>query len=261
MLLTTLDRLLWALCFIGHCGLLGVLFSRHRASHFPVFTTLITVNVLKTIVLYSTSRWGSSDAYFNVYWTLAIFDTALQLAVAYELATHVFQPLGAWAPDVRRSFAGLIACSVVIALGMTWLAAPATRTLRLAIVIRGDFFSSALISEIFVAMIALSVTLGLPWKTHVARLAQGLGIYSVFGIVTDAAHTYFEVNWNKDTYAMLSRFQITLYFACLVYWIVTLTRREPEPLKLPQQVHKDLRALQRKAALMLESLRATGSPS
>ena len=107
MHLTGLDRLLWALSLLGHCALLGVLLLRRRAPSFPAFTTLITVNILRSIVLYLILRFGRPDTYFYTYWTLAIVDVALQLAVAYELATHVFQPLGDWAPDVKRSLGAL----------------------------------------------------------------------------------------------------------------------------------------------------------
>jgi len=255
--LTGLDRLLWALSLFGHCALLGVLLLRRRAPSFPAFTTLIAVNILRTITLYLILRFGSPDAYFYTYWTLAIVDVALQLAVAYELATHVFQPLGAWAPDLKRSLVAIAGASLLIAAGLTWLATPPATTLRLAIVLRGTFFTSALMGELFVAMIALSVTMGLPWRTHVARLAQGLGVYSIFCILTEAAHSYL----GADRYKMVSHIRIELYLACLLYWVVTLAIKEPEPRKLPEQLHQELRALQSKAALMLHSLRAMGSTS
>ncbi len=259
--LTSLDHLFWALSFIGHCILLSILIIRRRASLFPAFTTLIAANVLRTIVLFSVFRLGSTESYFYTYWSLAILDTALQIAVAYELAAKVFRPLGAWAPDVRRSFLAMAAVSIFIAVGMTWLAAPPTKTLRLAIVIRGDFFSSCLLSELFVSMIALSVTLGLPWRTHVARLAQGLGFISIFGIFTDAAHSYFGSDRVINTFRYLSRLQIALYLCAVTYWSVTLTIREPEPRKMPEELHAELRRLQGKAALMLKSLRTLGSAS
>ena len=172
MHLTGLDRLLWALCLAGHILCLPFLCSP-PGRVFPLFSTLIAVNIFRTVLLYFTLRLGSSETYFYTYWTLAIVDVALQLAVAYEVAAHVFQPLGAWAPDVRQSFLVIAIASVLVALGLTWLAAPPTHKLRLAIVLRGEFFSSVVLSELLVAMVALSVTLGLPWRTHVARLAQG----------------------------------------------------------------------------------------
>jgi hypothetical protein len=256
--LSSLDRLFWALAFFGHCILLGVLVVRHRTAEFPIFTTLISANIVRTIVLFLTMRYGSKDEYFYLYWTLAFVDLALQLAIAYEISTHVFQPLGAWAPDVRKSFIALTATSVVLAAALACLAAPPAKTLRLALVIRGDLFASALMSEIFVAMIALSVTLGLPWRTHVARIAQGLGLYSLYGILTDAAHALFPAD---NIHRTLSESQIGLYLICLTYWSVTLAMEEPAPRKLPAELHEELRALQERVSLVLRGLRTTASAS
>jgi hypothetical protein len=255
--LTGLDRFFWALSFLLECGLLGVLLAKRRASKLPVFTALIVETILQTIILFFTYRYASSERYFYTYWTLAVVDTALQIALAYELARHVFQPLGVWAKDVRKSFAVLIAVSLVIAAGLTWLASPPTKTLRSVVVIRGDLFSSALMTELFVVMIALSVSFGLPWRTHVARVAQGYGIYAFFGIVTDAAHGYL----GDAAYQLLSQMQIGLYIVFLVYWIITLSMEEPKPRKLPPQLHDDLRALQQKVSEILGSLRMMRSNS
>jgi hypothetical protein len=257
--LTGVDRLLWALSIVGHCVLLTVLLSRRRAANFPVFTTLIAANIFRSAVLYLTLRFGTTGEYFYTYWTLAIVDAALQLALAFELAAHVFRPLGVWAPDVRRSSVVLVGISLLLAGALTWLASPPTRSLRLAIVIRGDLFSSALVSELFVWMVALSVTLGLPWRTHAARLAQGLGVYSICGILVDAAHTYFGSMKGNASYRLTSRLQIVLYLLCVTYWIASLAMDEPKPRKLPAELHAELVTLQRRAALMLRSLRAVGS--
>ena len=261
MHLASLDQLLWALSFVGHCILLAILLVRGRMAFFPAFTTLILTNILRTIILFFTFRLGSTEHYFYTYWAFAMVDVALQLAVAYELATKVFRPLGAWAPDVRRSFLAIIGGCLLIAAAMTWLASPPTRTPRLAIVIRGDFFASALMGELFVAMIALSVTLGLPWRTHAARLAQGLGTFAIFGFITDAAHSHFGSVSSIQTYRILSRLQILLYLSCLAYWSVTLAIKEPEARKMPEQLHDELRRLQTRAALMLKSLRTLGTAS
>lgn len=261
MQLTNLDLILWALSLAVHCILFTVLLVRRRAAIFPIFTTWIASNIARTIILYFTLHHGSSEQYFYAYWTLAIVDVVLQAAVAYELARHVFQPLGVWAQDIRRSFLALTIASVLVAAALTWLATPATRTIRLAIVIRGNFFTSALMTELFVAMIALSVTVGLPWRTHTARLAQGLGVYSILGIVIAAAHSYLGTAQGNQAYKLLSHFRIELYLFCVGYWIVTLMQQEPETRKLPEQLHEELRELQRRAGLVLQSLRVTGSAS
>ena len=259
MHLKSLDLFFWALGLFGHCVLLAVLWLRHRATYFPIFTALITTNVVRTIVLYCILHFGSSESYFYVFWSFGFLDVTLQLAVVYELSRHVFRPLGTWAPDLRRSFVILAGASLLIASVLTWLATPATRTLRSAIVIRGNFFSSALMSELFVAMIVLSVTADLPWRTHIAGLAQGFGVYSIFGILTESAHSYFGTG--KHAYALISQVRISLYCLCIAYWIFVLARDEPQPRKLPEEVRLEIRALQKRATMLLQSFRQLGRAS
>jgi hypothetical protein len=259
--LTVLDRFFWALSFTGHCGLLAILLFRRRAASLPIFTAFVVMNIVRTIVLYVTLNHGSKDQYFYTFWTLAMVDMALQFALAYELASHVFQPLGVWAPDVRQSFIAAIAAGIAIATLLTWLAAPPTKTLRLAIVLRGNFFSSVVMTEIFVAMVALSVTLGLPWRTHIARVAQGFGIFSLTGILVDAAHSYFGSRGGLAAFSLLSELENGLYVVCLCYWTVTLAINEPAPRKMPEELHNELRALQTRAALLLRSMRTMGNTS
>ena len=258
MEIKTLDNILWALGFGLQAVLLGVLWFRHRATRFPMFTTMIAANILRSIILYFTHRYGSFDSYFYTYWALGFLDLGLQIAVIYELSSSVFRPLGAWAPDVRRTFVILAGVGLVVATLLTFLATPATNTLRTAIVIRGNFFTSALMAELFLIMLALSVTMGLPWRTHVARITQGFGIYAIFCVLTDSAQSFFGSAKGGDPYNLVSHIRITLYCACVAYWIVELARNEPEPRRLPEALRLELRALQRRVAIMLQSFRAMG---
>ena len=86
----------------------------------------------------------------------------------------------------------MVVASITVAAGLTTLADnPPAKTWLAAVLIRGNFFSSALMSELFAGMIVLSVTVGLPWKPHAARIAQGLGFYSLVTILTEAGHNIF----------------------------------------------------------------------
>jgi hypothetical protein len=254
--LTGLDFVLWALTVLEDFVLLAVLWRCKRAVQFPVFTALIAFDVVRSIALYLTFRFGTQLSYFYAFWTLAFVDITLQLGIVYEVAGHVFRPLGAWAQDVRRSFLILSGASVLVASALTWLAAPPTPLLRKAIVIRGNFFSSALMGELFVTMVALAVTIGLPWRTQVARLAQGLGVYSIFGVVTEAAHTY--IGTNGTAYMLVSHIRISLYCICMAYWIVAMALPEPVPRRLPEDLRVELRALQGRAATLLQGFRELG---
>jgi hypothetical protein len=256
MHLTGLDLLFWAASFFGHVILLVVLFLRRRARTFPLFTAFICANILRTISLYLIARFGTKATYFYTYWYLAIFDVGLQLGVVYELASGIFRPLGVWTKDIRRSFVWLGCLSVSIAAALAWLARPSTRLWMQSVMIKGNLFSAALMSELFVSMIALSVTVGLPWRTHITRIAQGLGVYSIIDVLVEAAHSYFGLGRDTRAYEALSHMRITVYLACTTYWIIMLWREAPQPRELPEQMRRDLLALQKRAEYSLQSLRS-----
>ena len=227
MHLTGLDLLFWAASFAGHIVLLSVLCIRHRVRSFPFFTAFIAVDILRTIALYLIRHFGTKSTYFYSYWYLAILDFALQLCVVYELASRTFRPRGIWAKDVRRSFIVLGSLSIAMAAALAWLASPPTRLWVQTVIIRGSLFSAALMSELFAGMVALSVTVGLLWKTHVANIAQGLGIYSIINVLLEAAHSYFGLGRDTRAYDNLSHARIAVYLACTLYWIIMLWREAP----------------------------------
>jgi hypothetical protein len=199
MHLTGLDFLFWAVGFGEHLLLLLVLGFRHRFRTFPMFTAFILSNVVRTVALYIVSLYGTKANYFYLFWSLGILDTLLQLSVVYEMYSLTFRPLGLWARDLRGAFVWLVTGSIAIAAGLTWLAAPHARLWMQVVIIRGTFFSSASMSELFVGMMVLAVKAGLPWKTHVARISQGLGVYSIIDVLIEAGHSYLGVGRNTLT--------------------------------------------------------------
>jgi len=256
MHLTGLDLLFWAAGFAEHIVLLAVLCIRRRVTSFPFFTAWIAINILRTIALYVIWRFGTKSTYFYSYWDLAILDTALQFCVVYELASRTFRPLGVWAKDVRRSFIVLGSLSIAIAAALAWLASPPARLWMQAVILRGNLFSAALMSELFAGMVALSVTAGLPWKTHVANIAQGLGIYSIIDVLIEAAHSYLGLGRDSRAFDDLSHARIAVYLACTLYWIIMLWREAPNSRKLPAQIHRDLLTLQERLGYSLQTLRS-----
>ncbi len=256
MHLTGLDLLFWATGLLTHLALLFVLLLRHRARQFPFFTTLIAADVLRTAVLYFVMHRWSPSTYFYAYWSLATFDVILQLSVVLEVASHVFRPLGTWAPDLRRSSSVLVGGSMLVATGLTWMAAPPATHWQQLVVIRGSLFSTALMGELFVGMVVLSVSMGLPWRTHVARIAQGFGIYSVLDIVIEGIINFRGVAHGREAYTTLAHLPIELYQLCVFYWIVMLARDAPSPKELPERMRRELFALQARLASDLQVLRS-----
>jgi hypothetical protein len=253
MHLTKIILFFWAAGLTTHSLLLLVLVTRHRASMFPVFTTLIAMNLTKSIALYEIALHGSKHSYFVVYFAFAILDLVLQLSVTYELASHTFCPTGIWAPNVRRGFFILAIASAAVAFVLACLPAPPEATILGTMLDRGNLFSSALQCELFVGMIAFSATSRLPWKTHVARIAQGLGFYSLIGLMTEAGHNV--LARNSMPYETLTYLRMASYLVCGFYWIIMLWMEAPAPQELPEETRRQLFTLQRRVAYDLRKLR------
>jgi hypothetical protein len=244
----------WAAGLAAQILLLFVLLGRHRAGSFPVFTTLIAANVLNSVVLYEVALHGSKHDYFVAYFAFAVLDLVLQLSVTYELARHVFCPTGTWAPDIRKGFFILVVASVAIAFGLACLPSPPEKTVLGMLLDRGNLFSSALQCELFVGMIAFSSTANLPWNTHVARIAQGLGFYSLIGLLTEAGHNI--LTRNTTAFESLTYVRMSTYLLCASYWIVMLWLPAPAPQELPEEAQRQLFTLQRRVEYDLRKLRA-----
>jgi hypothetical protein len=166
-----------------------------------------------------------------------------------------FRPLGQWARDIRGALSWLLVAIVAVAAGLTWLAAPPVRLWMQAVVIKSNFFSSVCLSELFVGMVVLSVKSGLPWKSHVARISQGLGVYSGIDLLIETGHSYFGAGRSTQVYAVLSHFRMSAYLVCVAYWIVMLWRNAPEPRKLPDSLRGQLIRLQRSVDSDLDKIR------
>jgi hypothetical protein len=255
MHLTGFDRFTWAAAFYGHLLLLFVIFARGRAKAFPFFTAYIAENIVKTAALYLILNHLSFDAYSGAYLFFATADEVLQLLVFYELAVHVFCPTGVWASDVRKTFVGLICASVLVALALTWLSAPHTSSATQTFILRANFLSAALMSELFVGMVALSATAGLPWKTHVARIAQGLGAYSLVCVAKDIAVNYIGLGQDTHVIAELNHLRVLTYLVCETFWIVMLWQEAPAPRELPEAMRVQIYTLQRQVEYDLVRIR------
>jgi len=254
--LSEMDLFFWAAGFAVHLVLLFVLFYRGRARVFPFFTSLIAFSVVRTMILYPVMHYATTAGYVYTFWSLAVLDVMLQLGVVYEVASRVFRPLNVWAPDVRGSFLWLLNLSTTVALALAWADNPLVRTRVGALVARGNLFAAALESEILIAMLALSVTARLPWKTHVAKIAQGLGIYALVSVLLETAHSYSGVSRLLPSFSILSHVRIALYLCCATYWIVSLSRNERPARTMTAEMREKMFALGSQVAYDLHDLQS-----
>lgn len=259
MHLTGLDLLFWAAGFAAHLILLLVLLIRKRVKTFPVFTLLVTLNVARTVALFLIQRYSTRSVYFYSFWSLAVIDVALQLGVIYEMASRIFRPEGHWAIDVRRGMLGWTVASIAVAAGFASLPTPPAKIWEQVVMIRGNLFSDALLSELFVGLIVLSAQSGLPWKTHVARITQGLGVYSLATLAIEMARTYFGLKAGTNVYDELTRLRMAIYLTCVTFWIVMLWRQAPTAREMSERMRREVSSLNDAARRSVERLRPRSS--
>ena len=145
---------------------------------------------------------------------------------------------------MRRAFLGLVAASAGVAFLLSWIAQPPAPLRVQTFILRAGVFSSLLMCELFVGTVVLTATVGLPWKTHVARIAQGLGAYSLFDLATTIGVASVGITTDNAVFAALIRARKLAWLACQVYWIVTLWREAPAPRELPPAMRAQVLLLQ-----------------
>ena len=224
-----LQIVFWAAGFIGHAALFYVLVRRRRWRTFPVFTSLILFQAVVTVVLFAISQYGAKGAYGRAYWTTAVIDFGFQLGLLYEMASIVLRPTGTWVRDARNSFLLWSGFAVVVALSASVAISPPASSTLSKLQVRGVIFTSLLVCEIFLAMIAAANRLGLQWRSHVMALGQGLTMWAMSALISDAAHI--ALGWDRNS-SVLDYIRMAFYLGALVLWIVAfwLPERERAPL-------------------------------
>lgn len=243
MHLGVLDQSLWAATFSEDLILTFVLFFRQRARMYSCFTMLIGLDIVRTVILFLIHLFGTKSAYFYVYWTLALVDVILQIAVLYQVAARAFRPAGEWARDILHELVYLIVISSVVAVTLTWLPNPSVLMRLQIVLLKGNFCSALLLSELSVGILVISVRAGLPWTTHAARIIHGFVVYLLCTLSLETARTYFGMAQGSHVYQDLSRVRIVTYILCMAYWIVTLWRDAPPPHEMSDLMRQQLAAI------------------
>ncbi len=214
------NHLIWAAGLLGHVLLLGVLFTRKRVARYPWFTLLIVFYFLRSIGLAATLHFSGHPAHRFAILILDITDVLLQCAVLAELAWIALQPLG----GIRRFTLPLLLLGSGVLIVMR-LAPAGYSSLRMDLVLL-HFLLSVLKVEWAIVLAFLLRPLRLSWRSHVAALTFGFGVYSAALL---AGGGYFTIGREMSDYVFFSFFRISVYLLVLLWWAVTLWLNEPKP--------------------------------
>ena len=254
MTLSTLDNVLWAAGLVGNAALLFILVLRGRWREYPVLTSDMAFQVLRTVLLVLVHEHGSRHAYFLAYWITGFADYVFQVALIFEIARVVLRPTGRWILDARRSFLlwGGAGCLAAAAFAMM-IGPPQARGLDLWEV-RTTVFTSLLTCELFIAVSAAANRLGLQRRNYVIAIGQGLTIWAFSSLLGDFGRVIY--GWNTQ-FLVFSHVQMFVYLAVLGYWMVVFWRPEQARAPLSAEMNDYLLALHRRVEYDLSRIDGT----
>ncbi len=212
------NHLIWAAGLLGHLVLLAVLFMRKRVARFPWFTLLIIFYLLRSIGLVAALHFSGHPAHLFASMIIDLTDVLLQCAVLAELTWNALQPLG----GIRRFTLPLLLLASGILIVMRL--APSGHSSPRTILILMHFLLSVLMVEWAIVLAFLLRPLRLSWRSHVAAISFGFGIYSAAML---AGGGYFTTGREMSDYVFFSFFRISVYLLILLFWSVSLWFAEP----------------------------------
>jgi hypothetical protein len=204
------NHLIWAAGVLGHLLLLAVLLVRKRGARFPWFTLLILFYLVRSVGLVAALHFSGRPASLLATSIIDLTDILLQFAVLAELTSAGLRPLGVF----RRITLPLLLLSsgVVVVLRL----APAGRTTVSVVLILCHFLLSVLMVEWAIVLAFLVRPMRLSWRSHVAVITFGFGVYSAALL---AGGGYFRSGREMRDYVFFSFFRVMVYLVVLGWWV------------------------------------------
>jgi hypothetical protein len=224
MRLQFLDTALWAAGPLLNAALFGVLCLRRRLHAFPMLAAWCLFTITSAITLFFIYRMEFGRTYAIAYWIVDGLDALLQIAVVAEVARIVFDPhRSAGRTGLRLS--ALLAAVALISFAIVWWIRPTSLTTTGVWEIRGDLFTSLVVSGTFTFVLLTSQRRGMHWRSQVMSIGYGLMAWAVVTLIVGLLHGY----WGRNQhYVDVEHVRMLVYLAILLYWIVALWRNEPE---------------------------------
>lgn len=209
-----LQHVIWSAGLAGHVALVAVLVSGGRARRFPLFTSLIFFEIVRTLALSYVVGHLAHHAFSTAVLGLDAAEIFLEFATLSELVLSVLAPLDRF----RRS-----------SLALLLLVSGVAVVLRLAPVRHYTIHDAPLLLHFLLAVLFLEWTIllalllrpmRLNWRSGAAAISLGFGVYSAALIFAGA---YFSVGREMRDFIFFSYLRIGIYLTVLLWWILSLS--------------------------------------
>ena len=225
MKLSSLQYVLWLAGFIGDIALLFVLIYRKGMYSFPVFTSWMAFQIVRTAVLFESHAKGLDHLYANIYWYSQIPEWILVFGTAWEIVRHVLRPDKRWSRGVLKPFIFLALGAIALSLLITIAVRPTYPKTLFGWFYPSNLFGGILNFELGVAVLLTANRFGLAWRDRVTGLAVGWMIWSFLLSMGEVVRRYLP---DSHLYTAVGQIKIYAYFVALALWISAFWRREPE---------------------------------
>ena len=206
-----------ALCF--------TMFFKRRWSSYPALFLFVAIDLVASVVLYLASPTGTTPLYTRLYVGFDVLSFVLQLSILFEVARAVLKPAGVW---IKEAFKPLVltACfGALVALGASIFLHPNSVHGPESIQLRAEIFTGLLSCELVIAMMLSASEVGLPWRSHVMAIGQGLMLWSLIATTVEGTSAY--IGTYSPYYQWLYYLRSVNYIVVVAYWTVSLWRNEP----------------------------------
>ncbi|HEV2646987.1 MAG TPA: hypothetical protein VGU46_11535 [Acidobacteriaceae bacterium] len=183
-------------------------------------------------------------------------DQTFSLVVVYEIAKHVFCPIGIWARDVCKPLTVLLIASATVACLLACLIHPINPDHFQAFMQRVRLFYVVLTVELCLGMGILSSAAGLPWRGHAAKIGQAWGFGALFGLITEMIARIWPNSRPTHAFFWINFIHLIFDLAWVIYLIVVLWPDEPAPQPLPDHMQKQMYTLQQQLENDLTRIRS-----
>lgn len=234
---SSVDQFLWLCGFGCNVGLLCVLVFRSRCRVFPIFTLLITFQILSSVVLFYLFRYVGDGAYQRTDSIITTIDYMFQIALVIEIAFQVLRPNGVWIRNSRPMMFGAASFFFVLAVLLTIVIKPPNVSLAELRDIRIELLTSLLTCGIYLCLLRVANRFGLLWRSHVFSLGQGVAIWAAMACIGDVAHI--ATGWRCE-FESFEHLRIIVYLGTLIFWTYKFSSTERGIPLAPANVHQIL---------------------
>ena len=173
-MIETIAKTLPIVCILFDAILCSILLLKKRWKSFPAFFALIGFDLIFSTLLLVFDELHLASLYEKWYSAYDVISMAVQIWLLYEIATYVLKSTGIWNARALRIL-GISALFGACVAGLpTFFLEPQGVTGLLAVLLRLDLFTGLLTCEIVIAVMISAKEVGLPWRSHLVAIAQGV---------------------------------------------------------------------------------------